>query len=154
MDEITQTDHYQQENLGLSITHASYSYLEEISKWTKFLSIVGFVLSGLMILGGFSAMSFDTDIFGNVAEALPMALIAVYGIMYIVIGLFYFIPCMFLFKSSTAMKSALQNNDNIQLEESLKKHKSFFKFIGITTLIMLGLYAIGIVFAIIFFAAI
>lgn len=153
MEEMTQQSDFEQGNLGLSVTHPSYSYLEEISKWTKFLSILGFVLSGFMVLGGLSAMTIETNLFGSVADTIPMALIALYGVMYLVIGLFYLIPCMFLFKSSNAMKSALQTNDSFQLEESFKNHKSFFKFIGITTLVMLILYALGIIFFAIFAAS-
>jgi hypothetical protein len=153
MEEQNQIENIEHEDYRLFITPNSYDYLAEISKWLKFLSILGFIFSGFMLLGGLSVMTLDTDIFKGVSSFMPYSLISIYGFAYIVFGAFYLIPSWFLFKTSNAMKTALETNDSLELEASFKNHKSFYKFIGILTLIMLGLYALGIVFAALFFSS-
>jgi hypothetical protein len=100
-------------------------------------------MSGFMILGGLSAMTLNTDIFSGVSSFMPYSLISIYGFAYMLFGAFYLIPSWFLFKTSNAMKSALNTNDSMELETSFKNHKSFYKFIGITALVMLGFLLMG-----------
>ena len=40
------------ERKDLVLTYISINFLKEVAKWTKFISIVGFVLVGFMVLAG------------------------------------------------------------------------------------------------------
>jgi hypothetical protein len=61
----------------------------------------------------------------------------------------YFFPCLYLFNFAKKMQLALRNNDQINLNDSLKNLKSNFKYVGILTIVMLSLYAIGLLVVVI-----
>jgi hypothetical protein len=131
----------------LQIDQQSISYLGETARWAKFLSIVGFVLCGLMIVFALFAGSIlatfaklgNTDAFGS-TMGLGGAFISV---IYIVIALLYFFPCLYLFNFSVKMQTALRNNDQTNLNVALSNLKSCFKFVGILTIIFLSFYLLG-----------
>lgn len=132
----------------LHISQAAKSYLFESAKWGKFLSIVGFVMSGLLVLLGL----FMGTIFGMLSTYSPNPLpfpSFLIGIFYIGIALLYIFPCLYLYRFATQTKDALASNDSDTLTTALMNHKSLFKFMGICTIVVLCLYALILVFAII-----
>ncbi|WP_303315508.1 hypothetical protein Q4Q34_14955 [Flavivirga abyssicola] len=100
------------ENFELDINKDIRGYLEETSKWSYFLAILGFVGIGLIVLVGVG-MSFYTGLneFGaDSAYGLGYSLGA--GIVYLLLALIYFFPLLYLFKFSKKMKNALKLNNN------------------------------------------
>lgn len=141
---------------NIAVTEAATYYLRETSKWAKFLSIVGFVVSALTVLGGFFAGSIVSALsamgggeFGGVA-ALGAGMGVFFGIIYILVGLLYFFPSLYLYRFSEKTKIALSTMDSRQLAEAMKNQKSFFKFWGMLVAIMLGLYALLFLLSIVF----
>ncbi|MDA8692423.1 DUF5362 family protein [Saprospiraceae bacterium] len=129
------------------------SYLLETAKWSKLLSIVGFVMIALIVIGSIlagvfmgSIMSAASQEFGGAGAMFGGGFIT---FMYMIIGLIYFFPIMYLYKFSTKMKTAIANNNQVQLSESFKNLKSCYKFMGILTLIIVILYGAIFVFALI-----
>ena len=138
----------------LQVDHETTSYLSETAKWAKFLSIVGFVMCGLLLLAALFAgtlMSTISRIGGS--GAYESGLMAGSGILigaiYVAVGALYFLPCLYLYRFATKMQVALRQNDQVNLNRSLGSLKSCFKFVGVLTLIVLALYALIIVGAII-----
>ncbi len=133
----------------MNISEKARQSLNETRKWAYFLSILGFVFIGLIVLGGFSVgtiMNEFTD------ESLPFPGFAL-GFVYLIIGLVYFFPIYYLFKFSTNMKDALLHNTEENIESAFANLKSHYKFIGIFTLVMLAIYLlIGIGFALVGFS--
>lgn len=131
----------------LQVDQQSISFLGETARWAKFLSIVGFVLCGLMIVFAVFAGSIlatiarlnNTDALGS-TMGIGGAFISV---IYIVIALLYFFPCLYLFNFSTKMQLALRNNDQTNLNVAFGNLKSCFKFVGILTIIFLSFYLLG-----------
>jgi len=120
-------------------------YLLDASKWAKFLSIVGFVFTGLMVilslvLGSFIDASMSS--MGGFAGGIGGGVITT---MYIFIALIWFFPCLFLFRFATNAQKALATNETEKITESLKNLKSCFRFMGIFTIIILSIYALGII---------
>lgn len=140
---------------GLGLNAEIKSYLYETAKWGKFISIVGFIFVGLLtivLLMMIAGSSFLTDMpqmaeFGGAAMSF---IIGVYGFILVLVILAYFFPCLYLYRSSTKMRMALDTNDQVSLSESFKNMKSFFKFIGILTAIIVGFYVMGILGAMLF----
>ena len=129
-------------NQELILNNTSKKYLKEIARWSYFLSIVGFITLGLIILFAFfikALFSFLPDVGGDnfSTTSFPFMMLSM---VYFVIALFYFFPIFYLYKSSSKMKTALQNNNHILLEDSFKNLKSHYKFIGITTLVIIAIY--------------
>lgn len=133
MKEISNSDYPQ-------LNKAAAAYLEEGRKWAKFLAIMGFVGTGLMVIVGlfmgtiFSAIPYD-DIPGFAG-----GMGSVMSFIYILAALLYFFPSLYLYNFAEKTKSALLNKDDNQLAEALKNQKSCYKFIGIMTIIIIGLY--------------
>lgn len=143
---------------NLELNQLAKEALRDGSKWTFFLSIVGFVGVGLMLIAAiFMAISLSD---------LPdeSAILGSFGIMKNIFSLFYFImaglyfiPVYYLYKYSTNMKTALQFGDSNLVAEAFVNLKSHHKFLGISVIVILSLYLlilIGGIFAIAASAAI
>lgn len=126
---------------ALSINRMGEYYLKETRKWAHFLSILGFVGSGLMALFGVFGSSLFSFIPGN--EAIPFGF-GFFFIIYLGVAVIYFFPSLYLFKYAKELKSALESHDNQALERSLEQHKKFYKFIGILSIIGIAFYAIAL----------
>jgi hypothetical protein len=129
------------------------SHLGETARWGKFLAILGFILSGLIIiLGIFFGTVFSTIINqGGVPYNSNMnsrSFGAIMAIVYVIIAVIYFFPCLFLYRFSTKMKSALIGNEQTDLALSFQNLKSLFRYVGVITLIVLAIYLIIFLFAI------
>ena len=122
----------------------------EIAKWAKFLGIVGFVGTGLMVLLALVIM-FTGSMGAAFAQAgLPMAGAGmIFGLIYLGVALLYFFPSRFTYQFSQRLNAALQHDDDIMLAQSLEPLKSLFKFYGILIAIALVFYALMLVFGII-----
>jgi hypothetical protein len=135
----------------LQIDHNATAYLKEAARWAKFLSIVGFVFCGLMIIIGIFAGSIFTFIFSRMnPEGFGGAGVGVFfTVIYILLAALNFFPCLYTYNFATKAQTALRNNDQEQLNLSLKNLKSLYRFLGILMIIVLGFYAIAIVFGLI-----
>lgn len=145
MEEQTPTSNL----FDLQLDHEASTYLVESARWARFLSILGFVMCGLLVLVG---LFMGTFISSSLSGSMGMGSFfggTFFTMLYIVIALLYFFPCLYLFQFGSKMRTALQNNDQQLLSYSLKNLKSCFKFFGILAIIILGLYALALVAAIV-----
>ncbi len=128
---------------SLQITDQTAGVLNQSARWAKFLSIVGFVMTGFMILASFIL----PELLARNTYAMPEMTVPVQGlrINFIIMAVLLFIPCLFLFRFSTKMKEALADNNQYIFEESFRNLKSTFKFYGIVTIIVLSIYALALV---------
>ena len=147
-------DQNQQSIFGLSIDESNRAHLSEAAKWGRFLAIVGFVVCGLIVLAGLIA-AFNFSSVQNQLSDLPpeyrtnRSFTSMLGmgvvIFYILIAIIYFFPCLFLFRFSNAMKTALAGNDQVQMTESFKNLKVMFRYVGIIMIIVLSIYLLAFV---------
>ena len=129
----------------LQIDQQAISYLGEAARWARFLSILGFVMCGILALVGLFMGPFVSRMFASnmgTGSILGGPFIAV---IYLLIALLYFLPCLYLFHFGSKTRSAIQNNDQEMLSASFKNLKSCFKFFGILAIIVLGFYAIALI---------
>jgi len=128
----------------LSISEEGLSHLASMRKWAFFLSIMGFIGSGFMVLFGlfFGAISNTLNESSEVG-VFPTFLIMV---LYTLIGLLYLFPSFFLLKFSTNMKLAIEAKLDIPLTDAMRYLRLLFVFFGvltITTLCLLVLFMAG-----------
>lgn len=133
----------------LHVDHEVSSHLRETAKWAKFLSIVGFVFIGILLLfvlfAGtmISSYSYSSPIGaalgsrGGTQIVLLLAMLAL-----------YFFPCLFMFQFANKMLRALRNNDQYTLVASFRQLKLCYKYVGILTLVVLSIYVLILVWAI------
>lgn len=145
------SDNQDQHLFELQIDQQSIGYLSETARWAKFLSIVGFVVCGLMIVVALFAGTVMTTLsrFGRSDDTALQGITGVSGafvsLIYIIIALLYFFPCLYLFNFSGKMQTALHNNDQTSLNASFSHLKSCFKFVGILTIVVLSFYLLAII---------
>ena len=135
----------QEVNNNLVLEAQAQVYLKETRKWAKFLSILGLIFLGLMILVALSMILFS----GAFGSMLPFP-VAIFGGVYIAFAGIYFFPIYYLLRFANKAKHALLEQNAHTLTESMQYLKSHYKFIGILTIVMLALYPIGIIIAMIF----
>jgi len=131
----------------LVIDQEGSNYLTETAKWAKLLSILGLILSGMMVLGGIAVAFLGTTI-NSIAGLKGLG--PFLGIIYLLLGLLYLYPSWMLLQFATTISSGLKKSDQVLVNEGLKNLKSCFRFWGILSLIIIGIYAVVIVGALIF----
>lgn len=144
MDINQPLDHGTVDNLRLD--SQSLEYLRETAKWAKFIAIVGFVMIGLMVLIAFFMGAFLSAFSQDMPSPIPASF---FTVLYLILAGVYVFPVLYLFRFATKMQIAINKQDQQYLQDSLSNLKSHYKFIGIVMLIFIGLYAIGIIFALI-----
>lgn len=133
----------------LKLNESSRAFLKETAKWAHFLSIVGFVGIGLMVLIAFFGGAFFAYFSNSFGSSSDLFGGAFFTIFYLLFALLYFFPVYYLFKFSGNMKKALQAKDEDTLTKAFEYIKSHYKFIGILTIILLSIYVLVFLFAII-----
>lgn len=131
------------ESNDLSLTTGSKMFLKQTASWTKFISIVGFVFLGLLVV----VALFAGSMLGAAMESSGMQMGGAFiTILYLAIAVLYFFPIYYLFKFSAKMKEALRDQSSALLEEAFSNLKSHYKFMGILLIILLGIYALAFIF--------
>lgn len=92
---------------------------------------------------GFMFSAFDNGMLGS---GMKLGMI----MLYVLIGLIYFFPILYLFRFSNWTKKALMNKSSLDLSVALKNLKSHYKFIGILTIVIISLYILVIIGAVVF----
>lgn len=135
----------------LRVSSEMKSVLGETAKWTKFFAILGFIsLAFLVCVGFFAGFIFShfpqsSSLGSGISQGLGIFV----GFIYIIIAGILFMPYLYLYRFSTKMQVAIKENDEKYLLEAFKNHKSYYKYIGIFTIIVLVFYGIIIFFTII-----
>ncbi len=129
------------------LTAESIKFLLKAAKWGKFLAILGFIVTGLMLLAGI-LMSFVIEMLPEDMIPLNMPFSArIISFFYIVIAVIYIMPVIFLNKfCDNAIKAVnLSNTGNMTV--SIRNLKNLFVFVGISTIVILAFYTIILIVA-------
>lgn len=126
------------------LTDLSASYILTAAKWGKFLAILGFIITGLIVVASVAMSivlnSLQTEM---IPINLPFAPI-VFSVLYIIFAAIYVIPVIFLNTFCNNAIKAVQQSNTENLTISFRNLKNLFVFIGIATIILLCLYTITI----------
>jgi hypothetical protein len=118
------------------------NHLAETRKWTKFISVLGFVFMGLMfIVVLILALIGGSNINGGFSALTLLPLLLVCSI--------YFFPIYYLFQFSSYSGQALNTKDNGLLSKALRYLKMHYRFMGILVIIMVSLYTMVILIMIV-----
>lgn len=130
-------DQQQQANNNTHINQNVKGYLLESAKWGRFLAIMGYIFVGLMVPIAFVFMLASKYFPGlNTNGSLTPG----FGALYLLLSGLYMIPVTYLHRFSTQVKYGIINKDELNVEESFKNLKSLFKFSGISTIVLIGIY--------------
>ncbi|MDG2433342.1 hypothetical protein [Flavobacterium sp.] len=139
-----------QENEKMYLSQEAQGFLKETAKWAYFMSILGFIGIGFMIvLALFIGTIFSA--LGSMSRNVNSMGILETGLMsgiYLSIAVFYFFPVYYLYQFSSKMKKAFKSNDTALVNSSFEYLKSHYKFIGILTLVFVVIYGLIFLFSI------
>ena len=136
-------------NNDLQVSPASQTFLSEAARWGRFLSIVGFIFCGLIVVMAFFIPTLIMNIppYNQLASGMTSAMSVGITIGYLLASLLLFFPCLYLYKFSVKMKVALNAINQENFETSLQNLKSLLKFYGILAIILLSFYALVFIIA-------
>jgi hypothetical protein len=129
----------------LELSSSSLNHLNSTRKWTMFLSVLGFIFLGLLIVFGLATSTFLTAFKSKeVNLGIPESMFIV---VFIVVAAIYFFPVFYLFRFSRYMRDAIQMLSREKLDKAFKNLRIYFTYIGILVIIVLSIYLIAIVMA-------
>ena len=126
--------------------------LKETRPWVRLIAIVGMVMTGIMLIAMLAAASFGFFAAakgrGNTAGIGGLEIIVILAIA-LLMGLLYIYPIVKLFKYAGAISRLHRSGSVKDLEDALGQQKSFWKFAGILTLIVLLLNLLVFIIALV-----
>ncbi len=130
------------QNNALHIDEHLQSILIGASKWARYLAILGFIGLGFSIFIGFIMMLFMGSAAGpgrypDIFELISGGLI---GAIYLIMAAVYFFPVLYLYRFADNLKKALIYNDQEKLRSAFSFLRKHYRFIGIMTIAIFGLY--------------
>lgn len=130
------------QEVKLIVTEEMRSYLYDMSKWARFLSVVGFVISAFLTLGSFGIGAAVTANPGMLNQLGPLGGIGATGItiFYLLLALFFFYPSLLLLRFSAKVKQGVLFGDQENLNDAIAHVKSLFKFWGVITIVLIASY--------------
>ncbi len=121
-------------NTDLKIDTTTAKYLSTIAGWSKFLSILGFVISGIVIVAGIILAAYLGGSRGGAFFGYFVAVIIYSAVI--------FLPSRWLYLFAVKATASIDHNESDLLREGLRNLKNFFVFQSVMTLIFIGLYLI------------
>ena len=126
---------------GIVVTSNAQEGLKMAATWSTFLSILGFIMAGFMVL----AAIIMTMAMGAIGDTGMMPFPAwILPVFYIGLTVLMVIIYLNLYRFATRTKSALSSGNSAQLEIAMMSLGKFFKIVGIITIIFLVLYLLAI----------
>jgi hypothetical protein len=123
---------------SVAVSDTTVELLRQTRPWVLLLSILAFVGSALMALVGVALAAYGMLAPGGKASQ------AAVGLVYVPIALFYIYPGIKLWGYGSAIARLMTTRSSADLEDALGQQKSFWKFSGIASVVVLGLYAVGL----------
>jgi len=124
------------------VTPRMVSLLRATRPWVLLLSIIGFISCGFMLIGSLAIIAVSAvgaelqdDEFGALGPV-------VMGVIYLLMGLIYLIPSVYLYRYSSSINRLRYAPGSRNLESVIDSQRSFWKCVGILTLMGIGLSVI------------
>lgn len=123
----------------LYLSEETEKHLISIANWGTFLAILSCLGVAFLFLVGLSMFAA-----GSMADALTMGLsgsvVKWMALFYILVGVIYLIPCIFMFKYSSKVKNAIRiTRSQQELDEGMRCLKNTFKYLGIMVIVSIVL---------------
>ena len=139
-----------------SLTETMLQYLRGASPWLRFIGVMGYIGSGLLVIGGIGVILSDvvTDdaswrsILPSKISVFREAISGVTGLVNIAAGVISFFPARFTYAFGAKIREYGRNGDERELELGFKNNKSLWKFNGIMAIIALAFIPVMIIITI------
>lgn len=115
--------------------------LNETRKWAMFISICMFVVSALLLVGGMAVGAVFSSMPNAGAMPFPSWVLTV---IYLVIGVLYFVFYWYLFQFASSMRKALVERSSEVTAQAFRSLNIHYRITGIVIIVVIALYIIGI----------
>ncbi len=130
----------------LTVDAEAHQHLLETAKWAKFLGIVGFIVSVILIIASIFASSFLATMGGGaMAAPAPGGLGVMISVLYVIMAVIYFVLSLYVYRFAVRMKQALLNTDQVNFVSGLHNLKLAYRISGIIVIVYLVLMVIGVI---------
>ena len=119
-----------------TITPLMGQYLLATRPWVLFLSILGFIATGLMVVAAIAMMVIGASA-GPYGRSGPGP---IFGLIYLLVAVLYAVPAWLLSNYASAIKRFRHSRSSRDMEAALGSQKSFWRFVGIVTAVILSIY--------------
>ena len=127
---------------SVTLNNYALKQLNEARKWSMFLSVLGFIVIGLMVLfwiGIMAGLGIGKNLGLGVLSFIPL----------MVVLIIYFFPIYYLLKFSLNAKKSVEIRDDSFISSAFKYLKMHYQFMGILAMIALALNLFAFFMAII-----
>jgi hypothetical protein len=127
-------DNLEQKNGTLEVTENSKKYLKTAATWSKFMAVLKFIAIGFLILTALVLLAGGSAMESYAGKPIPSFAL---GLCYLAFATVSFFPARYLYLFSQKAADAIVANDTFEMEAAFKKLKSYWKFTGIMTIVIL-----------------
>ena len=120
------------------VTEMTVEMLRQTRPWVVFLSVMSFIGSAFMAFGGVVMIGLGAIAPSNGGPIPTSAL----GLVYLPMAALYIFPALKLWGFGSAINRLVASRSSGDLEVALGQQKSFWKFAGIVTIVMIALYGL------------
>lgn len=113
--------------------------LTTTAQWGKFLSILGFIIIGVIVLVA-GALLFSGGP-GTIQGFSTVTFI----VTYLIVAVIYFFPTWYLFNYSIQVKRAITEDDQDKLVRAFQNLRRLFVYFGIITIVTVVFYLLAII---------
>ena len=140
---------------SLTIDPVTKSHLSETARWARFLAIVGMVSLVLIIVFGLAYSIWISTMVDSMQNQVGLQTTRPYAsglaigsaVLFIIAAAVAFFPLLYMFRFANQMKTALYGNDQEGLNASFQNLKKYFRYVGIITIISLGMWIVWLLVA-------
>jgi hypothetical protein len=140
MEELNQNDHETTITIE-TLSGSSLNYLKSAAPWMKFISILGFVMCGILIIAAIAMLLGGNALSKMGGEGLGISMFFVY----IAIALLLFFPNLYLFNYAKAIQNYVISNNYSQIVEAFRMQLKYWKYLGVLMIIYLSLTVVALI---------
>lgn len=119
--------------------------LRQTQPWLRFMGILAMIATVLMALGGAGAALIGGLALAGVIKVPSVnAILLPLGLLYLALAGVYLFPSLHLLRSAAAIRRLGAGADAADLLAALEGQRRFWKFVGITAIVFVILYALAI----------
>lgn len=121
---------------------AAFEALRATRKWVRVASVLLYVGAGLLVLAGLASAVGAFGVRGGAGAGV--------GLVYVAFAALYVVPAVYLTRYANAIARLERSRVPEDLADALQAQKSFWKFVGLAVLIVVGFYALFFAGALVF----
>lgn len=130
------------------VTPGVINKLQRTKPWIRFIGVLMWLMIAIMMFGAVAMTITSTMMAGEFDKSMPGMGAVFAGAMigfYLLFGFLYIYPAVKIWSYGTWIGKLVKSGSHDDLEKALDQQRSFWKFVGIITLIMIVAYIVGIV---------